>query len=120
MTIHKRSNNINDQITFNELSEILQKGDIKLRKFIIGKHSLLDSIQLKNTSLPKNVLVGPLVREDKVILPDGNTVLRNGDMLVLLGREEDIKLTEEQMKGVTFLARIKDFVLKLLFRNKEK
>lgn len=117
MSFHKH--NINDQITFKEFSDILNKGEIKLRKFNIGKHSLLDGVQLKNTSLPGHVLIGPLVREDKIFLPDGNTILKNGDVLILLGREEDIIQTEDQMKEVTYLTRIKGFLGKLLVREKD-
>jgi len=106
-----------NEISLEQIGEILEAGDFIVRKFIVGKQSLLDGVLLKNSSIPDNILIGPLIREDEIILADGNTVLQNNDIIVLIGKREDIDIFKGQVEGITTLKRMKNFINKLFTRK---
>ncbi len=117
MQLYTALNNDEHTITLEQFGEILNAGDFIIRKFIVGKHSLLDGVLLKNSNIPVNILIGPLVREKEIILADGNTILRNNDILVLVGKKDDIEIFKNQLKEITVFKRAKNFINKL-FRKK--
>lgn len=106
-------------VSIEQFAEILSEGGFVIRKFIVGKQSALDGVLLKNTNFPKNVLIGPLVREDKVILADGNTTLQNNDVLIFIGMEKDIDLIKNQLQRVSWFRRIINWILKIFRRKKD-
>lgn len=105
---------LHEDISIDEFLEILKKGNIRLKQVTVENHSLLDGVQLKNTTLPKNILVAFLIRENNVTLADGNTYLEKNDVLILLGKEEDLDKIKAQLKGLSRLVKIKYFFAGLL------
>ncbi len=51
--------------------------------------------KVKNLGLPRGTVVGALVREDDVVIPGGDTVVKNGDHLILFTLPERIPVIEE-------------------------
>ena len=41
--------------------------------------------------LPKKVLLGAIVRNEKMIVPHGSTVIKKDDRITLLGEAEDVE-----------------------------
>lgn len=111
---------INDNITGQELIQILESGNIKMKRLTVGVHSRLDGIELKWTNLPKNVLIGPILRKKDVILPDGDTRLRHGDALIIFGSGEDLEITKELLLAEGIITRIKRIVYGLIARRKTR
>jgi Trk K+ transport system NAD-binding subunit len=97
---------VHEDVTSEEFLRILGKGEIKLKQFVVGEHSPLDGIPLRHTNLPRDVLIGPLIRKECVILPDGNTILEKDDIIILIGKEEDINDTRNQLASVSVVGRV--------------
>lgn len=113
MELYTTLNNDEHNVSLEQFGEILETGDFVVRKFIVGKHSLLDGVLLKNSNIPVNILIGPLIRENEIILADGNTILLNNDILILVGKKDDIGIFKGQLKEITTLKKIKNFIFKL-------
>jgi len=53
---------------------------------------------LRKISVPKGALVGSIVREDEVIIPDGETIIQEGDRVIVFALPEAIPKMEKAMK----------------------
>lgn len=51
---------------------------------LVEPHSLMDGIRIRALRLPNGAIVTTIDREDRQIVPNGNTVLRAGDMVTVL------------------------------------
>lgn len=108
-----------DNITEQEFFKILESGNIKMKRLTVGVHSKLDGIELKWTNLPKDVLMGPLVRRKEVILPDGDTKLKHGDVIIIFGTQHDLELTKDLLLAEGIITRIKKIISGLISRKKK-
>ena len=71
-------------------AEIIEiKADI--RSEIVGK-------AIKDIKLPKDVLVGPIIRGDEVIIPKGDTKINTGDRILFFVKESAVKKLEKLFK----------------------
>ena len=70
---------------------IEETGDKEMvsREIVVTKN--FESESLAQIKLPKGVLILMINRDDKIIVPRGNSVLQQGDMLTVLGSPEHIK-----------------------------
>ncbi len=109
---------LKEDISIEEFMKILKKGGIKLKQLRVEDHSMLEGRRLKETNLPKNVLVGPLIKNDIAMLPDGNTLLEKNDILILLGTENDINITKSQLTGMHGIGKVLNFIAGI-FRKKK-
>jgi len=80
-----------DKTQVKGLKKDLEMGDGTIEQFIVGNDSRLIDKKLMDIRFPKNVLVGTIVRDEKVIIPDGQTVFRKGDRVTLLGTKADVE-----------------------------
>ena len=55
--------------------------------------AILD-VPLRKLKLPKETVIGAIVRDEEVIIPDGNTMVQPGDHVVLVSRAESIRAIE--------------------------
>jgi trk system potassium uptake protein TrkA len=55
----------------------------------------LVGIPLRETELPENVLVGAIVRDDKVIFPRGETVIHTSDRVILFAAADAVREVEK-------------------------
>ncbi len=113
MELYTTLNNDEHDISLEQFGEILKAGDFIVRKFIVGKHSLLDGVLLKNSNIPVNILIGPLVRENEILLADGNTILLNNDIIILVGKKDDIGIFKGQFKKIGIFKKVKNYINKL-------
>jgi K+/H+ antiporter YhaU regulatory subunit KhtT len=73
-----------------ELKKDLQLGDGVIEQVIINSESKIVGKKLKEIKLPNNVLIGAIVRNEKVIIPSGDTEIMKEDKLTLLGEKEEV------------------------------
>ena len=73
-----------------ELRKDLELGDGAIDQVVIADSSKMIGKKLMEINFPENVLIGAIVRDDKVIIPDGQTVIQEGDKLTLIGEKDDI------------------------------
>ena len=73
------------------LKKDLEMGDGTIEQIIVDNDSRLIGKTLMDIRFPKNILVGTIVRDEKVIIPDGQTVFKNGDRVTLLGAKADVE-----------------------------
>ena len=59
----------------------------------IAHGSVLDNRCLRDAELPPSVIITTMQRNRDLVVPDGDTVLRAGDELVVIGTPNDIALT---------------------------
>lgn len=74
-----------------EISTLVPLGDgsIKISQIVIPENAAVSGEQLMNLAIPKNAVVGCVIRGDKGIIPRGDTVIRAGDTVVLIAERSD-------------------------------
>jgi K+/H+ antiporter YhaU regulatory subunit KhtT len=75
----------------NKLSEDLSAANAIIDQVIISEKSDVVNKSLKEILLPKEALVSAIKREEEVIIPDGNTLLKAGDQVVVIGKNDDVE-----------------------------
>ena len=111
---------LHEDISEEEFIKILQTGEIKMKRLTVGGHSKLDGLELKWTSLPREILMGPLIRKEQVILPDGDTKLKHGDIIIIFGKEKDLEITKELLAAHDFITQAKRSVQRFLSKIKTR
>ncbi len=51
--------------------------------------------KIKSLALPKGTVIGAIVREEEVVVPTGDTVIRDGDQLILFTLPENLEKVEQ-------------------------
>jgi K+/H+ antiporter YhaU regulatory subunit KhtT len=75
----------------NKLSEDLSAANAIIDQVIISEKSNVANKLLKEILLPKEALVSAIKREEDVIIPDGNTLLKAGDQVIVIGKKDDVE-----------------------------
>ena len=64
----------------------------------------MDGKRIMDMGLPLGALIVSVIREEQEFIPDGHTILRGGDVIEVLLREEDLAevehIIEEECKKV--------------------
>jgi len=74
----------------NKLSEDLSEAGAIIDQVTISEKSNVVNKALKEILLPKEALVSAIKREEDVIIPDGNTLLKTGDQVIVIGKKDDV------------------------------
>ena len=80
-----------DRKQVRDLKKDLEMGDGTIEQIVVDEKSFLSGKKIMDIQFPKNVLMGTIVRDDEVIIPDGKTELKQGDKVTLLGKKEDVE-----------------------------
>jgi hypothetical protein len=83
-----------------QLKTRLEKGDGALEQVEISFLSPAVGKKVKEVDLPKEVLLGPILRGKELIIPDGETELQATDRVTLLGKKKDVESTARLLKGM--------------------
>ena len=71
---------------------------------IVYPGSIMDGKRIMDMGLPLGALIVSVIREEQEFIPDGHTILRGGDVIEVLLREEDLAevehIIEEECKKV--------------------
>ncbi len=82
-----------------ELRSRLEKGGGIMEQVEVSPTSPVEGKRVKDLALPKEVLLGPILRDEELIIPDGETELKKGDRVTLMGKRKDVVATAELFKG---------------------
>ncbi len=75
----------------NKLSDDLSAAGAIIDQVVISEKSNAANKALKEILLPKEALVSAIKREDAVIIPDGKTLLKAGDQVIVIGKKDDVE-----------------------------
>ena len=75
----------------NKLSEDLSAANAIIDQVVISEKSNVVNKLLKEILLPKEALVSAIKRGEEVIIPDGNTQLKTGDQVIVIGKKDDVE-----------------------------
>ncbi len=95
--------------TVSTILQHIRRGRIKgLYSLADGAAELIDAVALdtsplvnrplKDAELPEGVMIGAVYRDGKVQMPNGNTVIKPGDRVVLMSLREHIKEVEQMFR----------------------
>ena len=83
-----------------ELKSSLEKGDGALEQVEVSFLSPVAGKKVREVDLPKEVLLGPILRGKELIIPDGETELQAMDRVTLIGKKKDVEMTARLLKGM--------------------
>jgi len=83
-----------------ELKSSLEKGDGALEQVEVSFLSAVAGKKVRELDLPKEVLLGPILRGKELIIPDGETGIQAMDRVTLLGKKKDVEMTARILKGM--------------------
>jgi trk system potassium uptake protein len=67
-------------------------GDVRLKEMQISRHSGSAGKKVADLRLPEGTILISLIRENQVLIPDGQTFLAAGDRVIALTRTDKIDL----------------------------
>ena len=73
----------------------IRNGSAEIIEFQVKDGSILIGSELSQSNLPENTYVGAIVRADKVISPNSNTVIELGDKIIMCLLHDAIQKIEE-------------------------
>jgi uncharacterized protein with PhoU and TrkA domain len=82
-----------------ELKALLEKGGGALEQIRIVPSSPARGKKIKELPLPREVLLGPFRRGKDLIIPHGETELKEGDRVALLGTRQDVEAAKKYLQG---------------------
>ena len=82
-----------------ELKASLEKGDGALEQVEVSFLSPAAGKKIRDLKLPKEVLLGPVLRGKELIIPDGETEIVASDRVTLMGKKKDVETTAKLLKG---------------------
>jgi TrkA-C domain len=83
-----------------ELKSNLEKGNGALDRVEVSFLSPAAGKKIKEIQLPREVLLGPVLRGTELIIPDGETEILAGDQVTLMGKGKDVEKTARLLKGL--------------------
>jgi trk system potassium uptake protein TrkA len=77
----------------NDIYQLLNidNDDVTLSKIKLNENSDYIDHQLREIKLPININISCLLREEEIIIPNGNTTLLNGDVLYIVSKSESLE-----------------------------
>ena len=69
-------------------------GNAEAVEFRITKECALTSVPLRLLNLKKNIIIAVIIKGNKIIIPDGNTTIETGDLLIVLTTGHLRKISE--------------------------
>lgn len=77
----------------NDIYQLLNidNDDVTLTKIKLDENSHYINLQLKNTKLPININISCLLRDNQIIIPNGDTTLLSGDILYIITKSETLE-----------------------------
>lgn len=92
---------IEQQAFMDEIDAVmpLSNGSTKILEIRLSDNSPSVGKTLKDISLPKEVIIGCVFRHNNTIIPDGNTVLLSGDIVIVLSDENKVDSAVRELAG---------------------
>lgn len=77
------------------------EGQAEILEFISKEDNEILNIPLKKLNLPKDVLVATIVRKDEVVIPRGHDIIKKGDRVIIITKNNKISDLDELLKVTT-------------------
>ncbi|MDR7871116.1 MAG: Trk system potassium transporter TrkA [Tissierellaceae bacterium] len=74
---------------------LLIGGDGEVTELIVGKDSPFINKPLSELNLPKSIIIGAIVRDGKVTIPKGNSIIKADDRIVVFCLTEDVPILKK-------------------------
>ena len=84
------------------VSSQLIQGQAELIEIVADNHMVLMNKPLKELKLPEGILIAAIHSNDRVIIPDGNTVIKEGDRVIMLCHLSEIPELEKLFRTKKF------------------
>ncbi|SFH53648.1 trk system potassium uptake protein TrkA [Tindallia magadiensis] len=68
---------------------LLFGGKAEVTELIVRKNAYVTEKKLKDLELPQGLIIGSVLRKNKVIIPDGETIITAGDRVVIFAVKDD-------------------------------
>lgn len=65
-------------------------GDAEAMEFVVNKTTCNLNIPLKELNLKRNVLIAVIIHNNKIIIPEGSSVIQEGDTVIIVSRDSGI------------------------------
>jgi len=78
---------------------LLKEGETEVAELIAHKNSKIIDKPLKTVDLPRNAIIGAIIREDKVIIPHGEDFIMEGDKVIVFTKTAEMKQLEQLFDG---------------------
>jgi uncharacterized protein with PhoU and TrkA domain len=82
-----------------ELKASLEEEGGAMEEIRIAVSSPAQGRLVKDLSLPREVLLGPIRRGGDLVIPHGETEIREGDRVTLLGTRQDVEAAKKYLRG---------------------
>jgi len=78
---------------------LLKEGKAEVIELIVHSGAKIIKTPLKNAKLPKNSIIGAIVRKNNVIIPHGDNIIQADDKIIIFALSSDIKKIEKIFDG---------------------
>ncbi len=78
---------------------LLKEGEAEVIELIVSPHSKIINTPLKDANLPRNSIIGAIVRKEEVIIPHGNDIIQSEDKIIIFALSSDINKIEKIFDG---------------------
>ncbi len=77
----------------------LKGGDVELVQVDVPKGSAIVGKKIKDLGLPEGIIIVSIYREEKTIIPKGETVFQQNDEVIAIVKKEHIDKIQQMFKG---------------------
>ncbi len=74
---------------------LLKEGESEIAELVAQKRSRILNKSLDRTNLPKNTIIGAIIRNEEVFVPHGDDFIEEGDRVILFTKSAEIKQIEQ-------------------------
>jgi len=78
---------------------LLKEGKAEVIELMVHSNSKIINKPLRNANLPKNSIIGAVIRKDRVIIPHGDDTIQAQDKIIIFALSSDIKKIEKIFDG---------------------
>ena len=78
---------------------LLKEGKAEVIELVVHANSKIINTPLRDTNLPKNSIIGAIVRKDDVIIPHGDDTIQAEDKIIIFALSSDIQRIEKIFDG---------------------
>lgn len=84
---------ISQEVDWTGVNQTLAKkvGDVRIRDLLVGKTSIANGKNLADLTLPGGTILITVVRNQEAFIPNGQTRIQEGDRVIALSREADVR-----------------------------
>lgn len=79
---------------------LLLGGEGEVTEIIASENSPIIDKPIAKLGLPKGIIIGAIVHKGEVIIPDGNSIIREGDRIIVFSLASDVPILNKMIRPV--------------------